>query len=87
MANYSREMRMDIDLRKKRKIEKTMEFAERMRKVYKKAKVVLIRAQEEMKRQVNRERKEVEEWKKSNKMMLSTKDLVFKERPAKKLVD
>ena len=40
-----------------------------------------------MKRQVNRERKEVEEWKKSNKMMLSTKDLVFKERPAKKLVD
>ena len=44
MANYSREMRMDIDLRKKRKIEKTMEFAERMRKVYKKAKVVLIRA-------------------------------------------
>jgi len=31
--------------------------------------------------------KEVEEWKKSNKMMLSTKDLVFKKKLAKKLVD
>jgi len=29
----------------------------------------------------------MEEWKKRNKMMLNTKDLVFKERLAKKLVD
>jgi len=36
---------------------------------------------------VDRGRKEVEEWNKSNKVMLSTKDLVFKERPARKLVD
>ena len=40
-----------------------------------------------MKQQVNRERKEVKEWKKRNKVMLSTKELVFKERPAKKLID
>ena len=40
-----------------------------------------------MKQQVNRERKEAEEWKKENKVILSTKDLVFKERPARKLVD
>jgi len=31
-----------------------------------------------MKQQADRERKEVEEWKKRDKMMLSTKDLVFK---------
>jgi len=40
-----------------------------------------------MKRQVDKERKEIEKWKKGNKVMLSTKDLVFKERPVKKLVD
>jgi len=40
-----------------------------------------------MKQQVNRERKEAEEWKKENKVILSTKDLVFKEQLARKLVD
>jgi len=29
----------------------------------------------------------VEEWKKENKMILSTKDLIFKKRLVKKLVD
>jgi len=33
MANYGREMRMGVDLRRKEKMEKAMEFAERMRKV------------------------------------------------------
>ena len=40
-----------------------------------------------MKRQVDRNRKKAEKWKMGDKVMLSTKDLVFKERPAKKLVD
>jgi len=40
-----------------------------------------------MKQQANRRKKEVEEWKKSDKMIQSTKDLVFKERLARKLVD
>ena len=43
--------------------------------------------QEEMKQQANKERKKVEKWKKSDKVILSTKDLVFKERLVKKLVD
>jgi len=47
----------------------------------------LKKVQEEMKRQADREQKEVEEWKKRDRVMLSIKDLVFKERPAKKLVD
>ena len=33
------------------------------------------------------EKKEVEEWEKGDKMMLSTKDLVFKKWLVKKLVD
>jgi len=49
MANYSREVRMRIDLRK-RKIEKVAEFAERMRKVQEKARAALKKVQEEMKR-------------------------------------
>jgi len=33
MANYGREMRMRVDLRKKEKVERVTEFVERMRKV------------------------------------------------------
>jgi len=39
-----------------------------------------------MKRQADRSRKESEDWKEGDRVLLSTKDLVFKERPAKKLV-
>jgi len=74
--NYRRELRMGVDIRKKGKVEKATKFVERMKKV-----------QEDMKRQVDKKRKENEEWKKGNRVMLSTKNLVFKERPAKKLVD
>jgi len=40
-----------------------------------------------MKRQADRGRKETEKWRKEDRVMLSTKDLVFKERLARKLVD
>ena len=87
MANYGREMRMGGDIKKRGKVEKVTEFVERMKKVYEEAGAVLKKAQEDMKRQADRERKETEDWKKGNRVMLSTKDLVFKERPARKLVD
>ena len=80
MANYSREMRMEVDLRRKEKMEKAIEFVERMRKVQKETGVVLVRVQEEIKRQVDRERKEVEVWKIRDRVVLSMKDLVFKKR-------
>jgi len=41
MANYKRESRIGIDLRRKGKIEKATEFVERMRKIYKEAEVAL----------------------------------------------
>ena len=40
-----------------------------------------------MKRQADRGRKETEKWRKRDRIILSTKDLVFKERPVRKLVD
>ena len=33
MANYGREMRMGIDIKRKRKMKKAMEFVERMKKI------------------------------------------------------
>ena len=76
---------MGADIR--RKVEKATEFIEKIKKIQKEAGIVLKKTQEEMKKQADRELKEVEEWKKSEKMMLSTKDLVFKKRLARKLVD
>jgi len=40
-----------------------------------------------MKKQVDRGRREVKEWNKDDKVMLSSKDLVFKERPVNKLME
>ena len=78
---------MGIDIRRKGKVEKMTEFVERMRKIQREAGVALRKAQEEMKRQADRGRQEVEEWKKEEKLMLSTRDLIFKERLVKKLTE
>ena len=40
-----------------------------------------------MKRQADKGRKKTKNWKKGDKILLSTKDLVFKERPVRKLMD
>ena len=40
-----------------------------------------------MKRYADRGRKETEVWEKGDRVLLSTKDLVFKERPTKKLTE
>ena len=48
ITNYSRELRIEVDIRKKEKIEKATEFIERMKKIQE-AGVVLKRAQEKMK--------------------------------------
>ena len=49
-----------------------------MRKVQEEAGAILRKAQEEMKQQADKGRREVEMQKKENRIMLSTKDLVFK---------
>ena len=87
IANYGRELRMERDIRKREKVESVMEFVERIKKVHEKVGVVLKKAQENIKRQTNKGRKETEDWKKGDRVMLSIKDLVFKEKLARKLVD
>jgi len=87
MANYGREMRMGGDIRKKGKVESATEFVERMKEVHEEAEAALRKTQDEMKRYADRGRKETEKWKKGDQVLLSTKDLVFKERPSKKLME
>ena len=87
IANYRRELRMGSNIRKKEKVESMIEFVKRIKKVHKEAGVTLKKAQEDMKRQADRGRKETKDWKKGDRVLLSTKDLVFKKRLAKKLVD
>ena len=78
---------MGVNIRKKEKVKKAIEFVERMKKIQEETRAALRKAQEEMKWQTDRERKEEEEWKIEDKVMLSMKDLVFKEWLAKKLMD
>jgi len=56
MANYGRELRMGGDIRKRGKVEKAIEFVEIMKKVHEEVGAVLRKVQEDMKRQVDRER-------------------------------
>ena len=68
-------------------MERATEFVEKMKKVHEEAEAALKKTQEEMKRYTDRRRKEIEKWKKGDRVLLSTKDLVFKERPSKKLME
>jgi len=87
IANYGRELRIGGDIRRKGKVESATEFVQRMKKVHEEAEAALRKTQEEMKRYVDRGRKEMEKWKKGDRVLLSTKDLVFKERTSKKLME
>ena len=44
MANYRRELRIGVDIRRKRKMEKAMEFVERIKKMQEKVEVALKKA-------------------------------------------
>jgi len=87
MANYGIEVRIEGNIWKKEKVEKATEFVKRIKKVQEKVEAALKKTQEEMKRYADKKRKEIENWRKGDKVMLSTKDLVFKERPVRKLVE
>jgi len=87
MANYGKELSMGEDIRRKGKVESATEFVERMKKVHEEAEAALKKTQKEMKRYADRSRKETEKWEKGDWVLLSTKDLVFKERPTKKLME
>ena len=60
MANYGRELRMGGNIRKRGKVEKATEFVKRIKNIHKEVGVALKKMQENMKRQVDRGRKESE---------------------------
>jgi len=49
IANYSRKLRIETNIRRKGKIEKTMEFVKRMKKVQEETEVALRKTQKEIK--------------------------------------
>ena len=61
IANYGRELRMGADIRRKGKVEKVTDFTERIKKIQEKVGVALKKAQEETKKQADREQRKVEE--------------------------
>jgi len=88
-VNYGREPRMGFDIRKKGKNEKAEEFVREMKERHEEARAVLVRSQEEMKRQTDRSRKETEEYRVGNKVLISTKDFLIelRRRVTKKLTE
>ena len=76
IANYGKELKIGEDIRKKEKIESTTEFVEKMKKVHEEARVALKKAQKDMKKQVDRERKKTENWRKEDRVILSTKNFI-----------
>jgi len=76
-ANYEQNPRMGFEERKKRKYERVDKFIEKMKQIQEEAKAVLSKAQEEIKRYVDRKRAEVNDYKVGDLVMLSTKDLKY----------
>ena len=87
--NYGRELRMGFDIRKKGKNEKAEEFVREMKERYEEAKAALVRSQNEMKRQADRNRKEIEEYRVDDKVLISMKDFSAElmKRATKKLTE
>jgi len=87
--NYGREPRMGFDIRKKGKNEKAEEFAREIKERHKEARAALVKSQEEMKRQADKSRKETEEYRVGNKVLINTKDFSMElmKRVMKKLTE
>jgi len=76
-ANYRQDPRMGFEMRKKGKYEGAEKFVTKMREIQEKAKAALEKAQEEMKKYMDRKRGEADEYKVGDLVMLSTKDLKY----------
>jgi len=88
-VNYGRELRIDFDIRKKEKNVKAEEFVKEMKNRHEEAKVALVKSQEEMKRQADRNKKEAEEYRVGDKVLISTKDfpMEWMKRLTRKLME
>jgi len=80
---------MGFKVRKKRKYKRVEKFVTKIKEIQDKAKVVLGKVQEEIKKYANRKRAEVDEYKVGDLAMLSTKDLKYQiiEKRTEKLME
>jgi len=74
-ANYGQDPKMGFEERRKGKYEVAEKFVERMRKIQEKAKAALEKVQKKMKKFANRKRREEEEYRVGDLVLLSMKDL------------
>jgi len=74
-VNYGQNPRMEFEGRRKGKYEAAGKFVEKMKKIQKKAKAALGKAQEEMRKFADRKREKGKEYRIGDLVLLSTKDL------------
>ena len=88
-ANYGLSPRMGFEGRRGKRFEAAEEFAERMRQVQEEVKAALGKAQEEMRKYADRKRQEGVEFKTSDLVLLSTRELKWhiKGRRSEKLTE
>ena len=77
-VNYGQDPRMGFEGRKKGKYEVAGKFVERIKKIQKEAKAALGKAQEEIKKFMNRRQREEEEYRVGDLVLLSMKNLKWK---------
>jgi len=76
-ANYRQDPRIGFETRRKRKYRRAEKFVTNIREIQKEAKVALGKAQEEMKKYIDKKRAEVDEYKVGDLVILGTKDLKY----------
>jgi len=88
-ANYGQDPKIGFKGRRKGKYKVAEKFVERMRKIQEEVKAVLGKVQEEIKKFANRKRREEEEYRVGDLVLLSTKDLKWqmKGRRSEKLTE
>jgi len=88
-ANYEQDPRMGFEGRKKGKYTGAEKFIEKIKKIQEEAKAVLGKAQEDMKKYVDRKREEADDYRVRDLVMLSTKDLKYQivRRRTEKLIE
>ena len=88
-VNYKREPRIGFDIKKKGKNVKVREFVKEIKNRHEEAKAALVKSQEEMKKQADRNRKEAEEYRVRDKVLISIKDFSMElmKRVMKKLTE
>jgi len=86
-TNYGQDPRIGFEGRKKGKYAEAEKFIEKMKEIQEKAKAVLGKAQEDMKKYTDRKREEANDYRVGDLVMLSTKDLKYQmvRRRAEKL--